>query len=45
MRLWVESVAPGSTVPAPEFSCDTPEAIEKGRPLWPKQQVRPRQRP
>lgn len=35
MRLWVESVAPGSSVPAPEFGCDTPDAIEQGRPLWP----------
>ena len=36
MRQWVESVAPGSTVPAPEFGCATPEEIEEGRHLWPK---------
>ena len=36
MRQWVESVPPGSPVPAPEFGCASPEEIEKGRPLWPK---------
>jgi len=37
MRQWVDSVAPGSSVPAPEFGCDSPEAIEKGRHLWPRE--------
>lgn len=36
MRLWVESVPPGSPVPAPEFGCASLEEIEKGRHLWPK---------
>jgi len=37
MQQWVQSVAPGSTVPAPEFGCASAEEIEKGRPLWPKE--------
>jgi hypothetical protein len=37
MRLWVESVPPGSPVPAPEFGCATAEEIDKGRHLWPKE--------
>lgn len=37
MRLWVESVPPGSQIPAPEFGCATAEEIEKGRPLWPRE--------
>jgi len=36
MRLWVESVPPGSQIPAPEFTCASAEEIEKGRPLWPR---------
>jgi hypothetical protein len=37
MRQWVESVPPGSSVPAPEFGCGTIEEIDKGRPLWPQE--------
>mgnify|MGYP001581904316 CR=1 FL=1 len=36
MRLWIESVPPGSQIPAPEFTCASAEEIEKGRPLWPR---------
>lgn len=36
MRLWVESVPAGSTVPAPEFGCASAGEIEKGRALWPQ---------
>jgi hypothetical protein len=36
MQLWIESVPPGSQIPAPEFGCATPEEIDKGRHLWPK---------
>lgn len=35
MRLWIQSVPPGSQIPAPEFNCASAEEIEKGRPLWP----------
>ena len=37
MRQWVESVAPGSSVPAPEFGCASAGEIEAGRALWPKE--------
>jgi len=37
MRLWIESVPPGSQIPAPEFNCASADEIEKGRPLWPKE--------
>jgi hypothetical protein len=37
MQLWVKSVPPESPVPAPEFGCTTPEEIDKGRHLWPKE--------
>jgi len=37
MRLWVETVPPGSPVPAPEFGCASAEEIEKGRHLWPRE--------
>jgi len=37
MRQWVDTVPPGSSVPAPEFGCMTPEEIEKGRHLWSKE--------
>jgi hypothetical protein len=35
MRQWVQSVPPGSPVPAPEFGCGSTEEIDKGRHLWP----------